>query len=316
MKKLFFILVLLGLTIASAQKKEELLVIKKEKIELISKLQIEVDSIQKEIDILAGWSFKAFGTVGGSVSGHNNWFSKKTPNSSIGDFGININAFANYKEHKSFWKNKANINISWYKYNDRENSDDNGDFTMGTDIFTISSLYGRKFGKKYAISALAEYRSSVFLDYDTASDPINNFNNPGYLDIGVGVTWSPIMHFNMVIHPLNYNYIFHKSGKKYESSPGSKIIVDYTKKIGNLNLVSNLSIFLSYKSFDYSNYLWTNTVSYSIWKKLGLALDLGLRKNKQEAYNYQLDTNLDMELADADNKLQFYWLFGLHFKLD
>ena len=52
MKKLFFVLVLFGLTAASAQKKEELLVLKKEKIKLISNLQTEVDSIQKEIDIL------------------------------------------------------------------------------------------------------------------------------------------------------------------------------------------------------------------------------------------------------------------------
>jgi hypothetical protein len=297
-----------------AQTKDELLAVKRQKADTVAKLKSEMDSIQNRIDSLPGWRFKAFGTVGGSISGHKNWFSKKTPNSSVGDFGINIYAFAIYTKHKYFWKNKLNVNISWYKYNDRDSNNDSGDFSMGTDIFTVSSLFGRRFGKKYAVSAMGEYRSSVILDKD--SDPVSDFNNPGYLDIGIGGTWTPLLHLHVVVLPLNYNFIFHDSKKIYESSPGSKFVIDYTREFGNLNIFSNLSFFISYKSFDYSSYLWTNTISYTFWKKFGVALDFGLRKNKQEAFNYLLEDDPNLVLADADNKLQSYWLFGLHIKLD
>jgi len=306
MKRLFLVIALLGISLTNAQTKEELLALKKEKTDSISKLKAKADAIQKEIDALPGWRIKAFGTIGGNVSGYNNWYSKESPNSSVGNFGINLNAYAIRIEDKYFWKNYANVNIGWVKFDDKDDPTDKSGYEVATDVFTLSSLYGRRFGKKFAASALAEYRSTL----------VNNFNNPGFLDLGVGGTWTPVKNLVVVIHPLNYNFVFSNSESVYESSFGAKIVADYAKSFGNLNFVSNLSVFLSYKSSDYSNYTWTNSFSYTIWKNLGLGFDFGLRKNKQEAYNYQLDGTPDLELADADNKLQSYWLFGLNFKLD
>ena len=30
----------------------------------------------------------------------------------------------------------------------------------------------------------------------------------GYLDAGVGATWTPVTDLVVVIHPLNYNFVF------------------------------------------------------------------------------------------------------------
>lgn len=306
MKRLFLVMALIGITFANAQTKEELLTLKKEKTDSISKLKAKADAIQKEIDALPGWRIKAFGTIGGNVSGYNNWYSKEAPNSSVGNFGINVNAYAIRIEDKYFWKNYANVNIGWVKFDDKDDPNDDSKYEVATDIFTLSSLYGRRFSKTWAASALGEYRSTL----------VNNFNNPGFLDLGIGATWTPIKNLVVVIHPLNYNFVFSKSEFNYDSSFGAKIVADYAKKFGDLNFATNLSVFLSYKSFDYSNYTWTNSLSYTIWKNLGLGFDFGLRKNKQEAYNYEMQNNPDLVLADTDNKLQSYWLFGLNFKLD
>ncbi|RUA12121.1 MAG: hypothetical protein DSY82_01955 [Flavobacteriia bacterium] len=306
MKRLFMIIALFGITFVNAQTKEELLALKKEKTDSISKLKAKADAIQKEIDGLPGWRIKAFGTIGGNVSGYNNWYSKESPNSSVGNFGINVNAYAIRIEDKYFWKNYANVNIGWVKFDDKDNSTDESSLKVATDVFTLSSLYGRRITKKFAASALAEYRSTL----------AKNFNNPGFLDLGIGGTWTPMENLVVVIHPLNYNFVFSNSENNYESSFGAKVVVDYAKSFGNINFVSNLSAFLSYKSSDYSNYTWTNSLSYTIWKNLGLGFDFGLRKNKQEAYNYQLAGDPDLKLADTDNKLQSYWLFGLNFKFD
>ena len=121
----------------------------------------------------------------------------------------------------------------------------------------------------------------------------------------------------MVIHPLNYNFVFADDTAIFDSSLGAKIVADYTKKIGQLNIKSNLSVFQSYKSEDLSNWTWTNSLGYTVWKNIGVGLDFGLRDNKQEALNYfvnTLETNDTFETVD--NKLQTFWTFGLSYNFD
>ena len=73
---------------------------------------------------------------------------------------------------------------------------------------------------------------------------------------------------------------------------------------------------MSYEGSDYSNYTWTNSFSYTFWKSLGVGFDFGLRKNKQEALNYALDSDPDASFDSIDNDLQSYWLLGLNITLD
>ena len=70
------------------------------------------------------------------------------------------------------------------------------------------SLYGKNINEKWAVSGLLEYRTTI----------LNNFNDPGYLDLGVGATWTPIDNLIVVIHPLNYNFVFSKEDAIFESS--------------------------------------------------------------------------------------------------
>ena len=307
MRKLLFMLFLsLGIYSANAQTKEELKALQKEKNDSIAVLQGKADAIQGQIDALPGWRFKATGTIGGSISGFNNWYSKETPNSSVGNFGVNVNVFADKIEDKYFWKNATNINIGWVKFDDKDDNSDSEDYEVATDVFSLSSLYGYKVSEKFAVSALMEYRSTL----------VNNFNDPGFLDLGVGGTWTPISNLIVVIHPANYNFVFSSGDAEYESTFGAKVVADYTRSFGGLNVKSNLSVFLSYEGSDFSNYTWTNSFSYTFWKSVGVGFDFGLRKNKQEALNYNLDFDPDATFDSIDNDLQSYWLLGLNITLD
>ncbi len=307
MKKLLFIfLLLLGFGVSDAQTKEELQALKKEKNDSIDALKAKADDIQGQIDALPGWRLKATGTIGGSVSGFNNWYSKESPNSSVGNFGININAFADLIEDKYFWKNAANVNIGWVKFDDKDDPTDNDSYEVATDVFSLSSLYGYKVTKNFAVSALMEYRSTL----------VNNFNDPGFLDLGVGGTWTPFSSLVVVIHPANYNFVFSSGDAQYDSTFGAKIVADYTRSYKGLNFKSNLSVFMSYEGSDYSNYTWTNSFSYTFWKSIGVGFDFGLRKNKQEALNYELKSDPDATFGSIDNELQSYWLLGLNITLD
>ena len=72
---------------------------------------------------------------------------------------------------------------------------------------------------------------------------LSNFNDPGYLDLGVGATWTPVTDLVVVIHPLNYNFVFSKDESIFKSSLGAKIVADYTKKLSVINFKTNLSLY-------------------------------------------------------------------------
>jgi hypothetical protein len=314
MKKLSILLlfVFIGFSI-NAQTIDELKKTLASKKDSITKLQVKTNAIQAKIDALPGWRKGAFGTVGASLSGFNNWYARSAPNTSAGNVGFTVNAFANLIQKDFFWRNSGTVNLGWVKIDNRDDPTDSGNFETATDVFTISSLYGKRLNQKWAISGLSEYRTTL----------LENFNDPGYLDLGAGITWTPSSNLVVVINPGNYNFVFSKGNSVFESSLGTKIVADYTTKYNKLSVKSNLSMFQSYKDGDLSNWTFTNSLGYTVWKGIGLGFELGLRKNKQEALsnalsNFDADANPTQTtptFGNVNNKLQSYWLFGLSYSL-
>lgn len=274
----------------------------------IAAIQARVDALQGQIDAFPGWKKGIFGTLGANLSGAKNWFQQGTPNNSAGNIGVTLNGFANLDRDKFFWRNSGNINLQWVKIDNKDIDTDDDSFNSTTDVFNITSLYGYKLSDKFAISALGEYRTSI----------INNFNDPGYLDVGIGATWTPITDMVVVIHPLNYNFVFSNDDTAYESSTGAKILVDYTRQIGAVSFKTNFSTFQSYESSDLSNWTWINSFGYTLWKGIGLGFEFGLRGNRQEAFANALaqpGADANLMIGDVENVTQSYWLFGLNYSL-
>lgn len=307
MKKILFLTVLCFSVITmNAQTKEELESQKAEKQAVADAAQAEANALQAQIDALPGWKTGAFGTIGGSLSNFNNWYAQGTPNNASGNIGFTVNGFANLIQEKFFWRNSLTTNLNWVKLDNKDTDTDDDSFNPTTDVFNISSLYGRNIAKNLAASALAEYRTTI----------LDNFNDPGYLDIGVGATWTPIENLIVVVHPINYNFVFADNDNIFESSLGAKIVADYTKQIGAIAFKTNLSSFQSYKTGDLSNWTWTNSFSYTLWKMIGVGFDIGLRNNKQEALNYSINTlgNTGETFDSVDNDIQSYYTVGLSYK--
>ncbi len=289
---------------ALAQTAEELKAQKAEKKAIVKAAQAEVDAIQAKIDALPGWKINAFGTIGVDISGFNNWYSQGNPNVNAGTIGLTMNAIANLKKEKFFWRNNANLNLQWVKFDDRDDPNDNDGYREATDVFNIQSLYGRKLSEKLALSGLAEYRTTV----------LDNFNDPGYLDVGVGATWTPIENLVVTVHPLNYNFVFSSGDDIFESSAGAKIVADYTRSIGKINFKTNFSTFQSYENSELSNFTWINSFGYTIWKNIGVGFEFGLRGNHQEAVNFARQTDATASFDSVDNDVQSYYLLGLNYK--
>jgi len=304
-KAVLAVFTLLTVTFLNAQTEEDLKAKLGEKKDSISAIQGRADALQAQIDALPGWKIGAFGTIGGTISQFNNWFAQGTPNNNAGNIGITGNVFANLQQEKFFWRNALTTNLTWVKIDDKDDPTDDDSFQPTTDVFNLSSLYGRKLNEKWAVSGLMEYRTTL----------LNNFNDPGYLDLGVGATWTPIQNLVVVIHPLNYNFVFADDDTIFNSSLGAKIVADYTRQIGAISFKSNLSAFSSYEDSDLSNWTWTNGFAYTIWKAIGVGFDFGLRSNKQEALNYQVNTlgNTTATFDNIDNELQTFWTLGLSY---
>lgn len=287
------------LTAAKAAKEKELGTLEAQLAELTGKvgaLKSEVADLTEKVTPYPRWDVGALGNVGLNLSSFNNWFPKGTPNTSAVNIGLSANAFANLQQKKYFWRTNTNLALAWLKFDDKDNADDNADFQVAADAFNIASLFGFKLSEKFAISTLGEYRTSV-LD--------EKFNNPGYLDIGAGATWTPITDLVVVFHPLNYNFIFAEEGSDYKSSLGCKVVADYKRQlIKGIAWKSNFSGFYSYEGSDLHNWTWINGFTTAV-KGIGIGLDLGLRSNKQEA----------LAAGKTDNPLQVYYLIGLSYAL-
>ncbi|MDX1470296.1 MAG: DUF3078 domain-containing protein [Flavobacteriaceae bacterium] len=284
---------------------EELEAQRDAKKDSVAAIEKRIKAINSEIEALPGWKIGAFGVAGFSLSEFNNWYAQGTPNNQTGTINLVFNGFANLQEDKFFWKNSLNANLRWVKIDDKDIDTDDDSFSPTTDVFNLTSLYGRKLSENFAISTLAEFRTTI----------IDNFNDPGYLDIGVGATWTPTNNLTVVVHPINYNFVFSDEDDIFESSLGAKIVADYTRKIGDINFKSNLSAFQSYKSSDFSNWTWTNSFAWTLWKNIGVGFDFGLRQNKQEALDYSTNVlgNTDETFDSVDNELQSYYTIGLSY---
>ena len=138
------------------------------------------------------------------------------------------------------------------------------------DVFNVTSLFGYNISSKLAASALGEYRTSI----------IRKFNDPGYLDLGVGVTYTPMKNMIFVFHPLNYNFVFAEDKTKFSPSLGCKIVGDYNTEISKgINWRTNLAGFFSYKNASPSlhNGTWTNWLGFNLFNGIGVGVEFALR---------------------------------------
>ncbi len=269
----------------------------------IKKLEKQASVVQAKIDKEYGWKVNAFGTIGVNLSDFNNWYSNSKPNLSSGNINIVHDVYAQLNRKNYFWLSYLNLNLGWKKSYNKDKDVKNKGFENKTDIFKIGSLFGYKLTEKFSISFLTDYRGAF----------IEDFADPSFWDLGVGMAWKPVDNFYIVVNPLSYEFIFSGNDKIYQSSMGAKFLADYTRKFGKLNFNSNLTAFVSYYSSDLSGWTWKNSFSYSFWKKIGLGFNFGLRQNKQEAFNSKITSY--PTLKDTDNKFQSFWMLGLSYAL-
>jgi hypothetical protein len=264
----------------------------------VNALNGEIGSLNSQIDILSGWTKGFSGNIGFDFNKSKNWVASPNADASSSSLAISLASFANKMSEKTMWRNKGLLNMAWQDVNLVDSDlDTTGLFDNGTvDILNLSSLYGYRIHPKFAITTLAELNTSV-----------RNFVNPGAFDFGVGGTWTPSNNLVVVVHPLNYHAgLSRTDGIDGAGALGLKLRADYTNTYNlagkNMNLSSTLTGFIPYSTPEGTNgvmeYTWVNSISFELWKGIGVGIGAGLRK-------------ADFESSDT----QSYYTLGLSYNL-
>lgn len=306
-KKITFLLLsFFIMATATGQTSDTLRTGKKAKQSELKQLTKELAKIQKRADKLIGeiayledslkvypiWSKGIFGTVGFNLTSFQNWLSKDEPSTVASTVGFTFNGFFNLEEKKYFWKNSVNFNLNWLKFDNKDIPTDRSSYQVTSDAFNASSLWGYRVAKKFAASGSAEYRTALLE---------GRWNNPGFLDAGIGGSWTPMKDMVIAIHPLNYNKVFSKDN--LNSSLGLKVIGEYARKFPlGINWKTSVSSFFSYRSGELNNWNWTNGLSKD-FGNLGIGVDVALKQNRQEAKARELE----------NNPFQYFYIVGLSY---
>ena len=271
----------------------------------------EVAAVQAKIDALPGWRYGGVGILGLNWAGTSDWISNAVPNSSSFSPSLALTGYAYNLQEKYFWRNDAALNVAGlrFKNTDLPENQQQDSLQITNNNFNLTSLFGYRLTEKFAVSALGEYRTVVLAN--NVNGETSEFNNPGFLDIGVGATWTPIENLVVVFHPLNYNIVF-PSGE-FDSSLGTKYVINYTRKLPmGVAWTSNMTGFFSYSDMEDPNlhsWNWVNGVSFTAFKGIGVSAQLTLRRNAQEAFKFGGIT------SDDDNLTQLAYVIGLSYSL-
>jgi hypothetical protein len=318
---------------------ESLKAMQAEKQAAADALAAEAADLQKKIDEFPGWKVGGVGIIGADLNANDNWFAINTPNASSNGLGINASAFANNNQEKWFWNNLLTLNL---KQTTTKLTTDGNEVKALTDALDLSSLAGYKLAPKWAISAEGKYTSTLLafnrpgkatISVGATWLPIPNavvvFHPLGYeanfpsgdfvslLGCKVGATYSAQILPGVAWSTNLSAFIPYTSDTgTLQQFPLSNDITDRTAPEAEFDLgadpISGQSTDVAYERGDLTNWTWLNTFSTNIFKGIGLGLNVGLRKDRQVANQWQYNRFGSIE---EDNPLQFYYSLGLSYTL-
>ncbi|MDH6251733.1 hypothetical protein M2347_001460 [Chryseobacterium sp. H1D6B] len=215
----------------------------------------ETKSEAPAVDSTKNWSIQGQNTLMLNQAAFSNWVGGGANN--VGWLaGVNYNM--TYEKGKDLWEN---VIILGYGQNNTK-----GIGTRKTqDVINLSTNYGREFAKHWYLSGGASLQTQFAAGYDDGNNPdarkISNFMAPGYVNVGVGVTYRPNDNFTMTLRPANARITFvSDKDLQYAGSYGLKNDGDTSlfqfgflgtaiykvKLMENINLTNTASVFSNY----------------------------------------------------------------------
>ncbi|MFP3595778.1 DUF3078 domain-containing protein [Chryseobacterium sp. SIMBA_029] len=248
---------------------------------------------------------------------------------------INQAAFSNWVgggANNVGWIAGVNYNITYEKGNDLlENiialdygqNDTKGLGVRKTqDVINISTNYGRKVSKSWYLSLGAGLQSQFSAGYEDGNNPeakkISNFMAPGYLNVGMGITYRPNDNLTVTLRPTNARWTFvldkelQLAGNYGLKEDGDSSLLQFgflgtalykVKIMENVNLTSTASIFSNY--LDHPDRLvlaYGAVLNFKVNKYISSNITVDLLYDHNQIQKTQLKQTLGIGFAYVLNK--------------
>ncbi len=229
---------------------------------------------------------------------------------------LQLNYSADYLKDRRLWDNRLELEYGFNKTK--------SDGTKKTaDNIYLSSIYGYEIAKNLYFSGTFLFTTQFANGYDylgagnTDDVFISTFMAPGYLNVGVGITWTPKPWFKATINPASYRGIFVLNeelsdagqfgvhpGDRYRTEFGANILLELNKNLtSNINLYSRLNL--------YSNYL-EDAQNVDVNWEVKLNMDVNSWITASISTNMIYDDNvLILKDGKYEPRLQFQEILGI-----
>lgn len=206
-------------------------------------------------DTTKKWNLKSIFSLNGTQSSFVNWNAGGRNNAS---FIGSIRANASYKDTCWKWTNDLNLSFGAIKYLDNQPAS----FQKTDDKVDFSSIVEYKFSKKLFLSLFSGLKTQMIHGYVYPNDSIivSSFMAPGYLNLALGIDFSPKENFSIFTSFLsekstvvlndylsNLGVFGVEKGKKSRQEYGAYMKIRYNTVImKNIEMRSKLELFSNY----------------------------------------------------------------------
>ncbi len=158
------------------------------------------DTTVVEAPVVKNWRLKSAFGINGTQSAFVNWNAGGRNNISALAF---ISASADYSKNKWQWKNNLELALGGVKYLDSTGR--KAGFQKTDDKIDFATNVGYKLKEKWYVSMIGGFRTQ-FMDgfaYPNDSTPVSRFMAPGYVNLSLGIDYTPNEHLSVFLSPLS-----------------------------------------------------------------------------------------------------------------
>ena len=146
------------------------------------------------------WRMKAMYGLNGTQTSFVNWNAGGRNNVSALGF---INGQANYKFKQIKWDNEISISLGGLQYLDNDPTGQANMFQKTDDRIEASSNIGYRLTEDLNFSFIGAFRTQMMDGFSYPNDSIrtSKFMAPGYLNVGLGIDYTPNKNFTLFVSP-------------------------------------------------------------------------------------------------------------------
>jgi hypothetical protein len=264
-------------------------------------------------DTTLGWKYPTIINLSLSQSSYSNWSAGGENSNAINGFVL-LNA--NYKSTMAMWDNSLTLAYGMMKQGDTE-------LRKTDDKLELTSKYGYKAKNNWYYSGLMQFKTQFSNGYkydDVAGtkNKLSAFMSPAYLDLAIGMNYTPSPVFNLFIGPISGKSTFVMdeelsnagafgvdSSKNVRNEFGGSIKISLNKDIlKNVNLSSKLQLFSNYlENPENIDVDWQMFVNLKVNKWLSASINLQLI--------YDDDIKIIEDNVEKGAEIQFKEVFGI-----